>query len=108
MPRFALIGSDLQALCICEALSEHEARMWGLRHPSKVPGFSGLVESEDAYFERTRGPLAESFAARYLSEGASEDEAQRMAQTACGDRPRLRVVQVAAQDPMPRAGEVTR
>ena len=61
MPRFILKGSDSQALCVAEAPSKHDAVLWGYRHLSKVPGFAGGVESEDAYFARTRGALVESF-----------------------------------------------
>lgn len=107
MPRFILKGSDLGALCIAEAASAHDAELWAYRHLAKVPGFTG-VEDEDGFYERTRAPLLESFRARYVSEGETEESARKMAQTACGDRPRLRVVQVEKQDPMPRAGEVTR
>lgn len=102
--RYVLKGSDLGALLIAEAPSKHDAVLWGYRHLSKVPGFAGGVESEDAYFARTRGALVESFAARYVSEGASEEEAQRMAEAAAGARPVLRVVQVPAQEPMLRTG----
>lgn len=103
MPRFVLKGSDLGALLIAEAPSEHDAVLWGYRHLAELPGFTGGVESADGFYERTRAPLLESFRARYASEGASTEEAERMAQTACGDRPRLPVVWIATQDPMPRA-----
>jgi len=107
MARFILKGSmkglGLQALCVAEAPSKHDAVLWGYRHLSKVPGFTGQVEDEDAYLERTHGQFVESFRARYASEGASEEEAQRMAEAAAGARPVLRVVQVEAQAPMPRS-----
>ena len=104
MARFVLSGSDSEALCIAEAASPRDARLWGYRHLAKVPRFSGGVEPEDAFYERTRAPLLESFRARYLSEGASKGEAERMAQTAVGARPVLPVVQVPAQEPMLRSG----